>query len=243
MSGFLGSAVGWRTVMALIALLALVSLMTILLFVRDRSVGSATSPAHLLSALTGKRSGLVIFTTFLQMASLFCTYALFAPFVIHKFGIAADQVFLLLLVFGTCGVFGNILAGRLSDRFGVDRIILISLIGSIIAFLLVLVAGASLVTGFFILCFWAIMSMIFHTPQQQRIANISVEQRSLLLALNAAAVYLGMSVGSWVSRTASVYWGYESLPALSAAVMALCTVVFLTSVRVLKTEPPIETDT
>jgi len=237
LSAWLGSQIGWRTVMAIIAVTAMVSMSAILVLVRDRSAGAASGIGHLIAALTERRSSLAILATFLQMASLFCTYALIAPYMVYKFEINPDEVFLMLLIYGSFGVLGNVFAGRFSDRFGPDRVIIVSIIATTLAFLAMLITGSALWIGLAILCIWAVTGMIFHTPQQQRIVSISVDQRSLLLALNASALYLGMSLGAGISRTASIHWGYDSLPALSAGVMMLCGLVFFASTRSLKAVP------
>jgi MFS transporter, DHA1 family, inner membrane transport protein len=234
LSAWAGNIIGWRAVMILIAGLAMVALIVVLVFVRDRSAGTQVSFGHLFSAITQKKSGLTVLTTLLQMAAMLSTYALIAPYMVHKFDVAPDDVFILLFVYGGCGILGNIIAGRLSDRMGPDKVIWLGLAGSILTFLILLVIGPSMVIGLAVLCVWSVTGMIFHTPQQQRIVAIAGEQRSLLLALNASALYLGMSFGSWMSRQASVEWGYESLPAFSAALMVLCALVFFASQKSLK---------
>ncbi|WP_373085396.1 MFS transporter [Sneathiella sp.] len=230
LSAYLGTLIDWRMVFLLLALCAILSMAAVLILVRDRQIGAHISFGNLLEAFTDKRSSMTILTTFLQMTSIFCTYALIAPFMTHKFGLAEQLIAVVMLVYGVNGVLGNIIAGRLSDRFGSTRVILLSLSGLGTAFFILWVIGASLPLAFVGIACWSLFGMMFHSPQQQRIANIAPERRSLLLALNAAALYLGISVGSWISHFVFVRFGFEILPAVSLSVLVLCLVIFSLSV-------------
>lgn len=225
-SAYLGTIIGWRPVLLLLAAVALLSMTAILLLVKDRQAGAPISYRHIFEALTRMRSSFAILMTFLQMTSIFCTYALIAPYMSHKFELAENMIAFVLLAYGVNGVIGNILAGRLSDRFGADRIILISLFGLCAGLVIIWAIGPNLWLAFIGVAVWAIFGMMFHSPQQQRIANIDPERRSLMLALNAAALYLGISIGSWISNFVSVRLGYEVLPLVSLVVLALCIAFF-----------------
>lgn len=164
--------------------------------------------------------------TFLQLTSMFCTYALIAPYMTDKFNMPENLIAAVLLVYGVNGVLGNVFAGRLGDRFGPDKIILFSLVGLAVGLLILQFVEPVLLLAFVGISCWAFSGMMFHSPQQQRIANIDPAQRSLLLAMNASAVYLGISAGSWISNFAYVKFGYDVLPLVSLGVLAICTIPF-----------------
>ena len=218
------------------ALVALSSMGSILYLVKDRQVGAPISFAHMFEALTRIRSSFAVLTTFLQMTAIFCTYALIAPFMFHKFSLAENLIAVVLLVYGLNGVLGNVIAGRMSDRFSPNRVIFGSLLGLGAGLLLLWGIGPKdLWLAFVAIVMLAAFGMMFHSPQQQRMANIDPERRSLLLALNAAALYLGISVGSWISNFVSVRWDYDVLPLVSLAVLACCALIFCLSVLGMRT--------
>lgn len=228
-AAYLGTLIGWRPVMGIIALIALLIAVIVLFVVKDRSVGDAISLHNLFTALTQKRSSLALMTTFLQMSALFCTYALLAPYVIDKFSVAPEMIAVVLFVYGICGVIGNSFSGALSDRFGNSRIILITFVGMIAAFITLWLFPPYIGLGMLGFATIALFGMSFHSPQQQRIANIEPAKRSLYLALNASALYLGISTGSWISNLVALNFGYSVLPLTSAAVLCLCVALFLYS--------------
>ncbi len=226
---YLGTLIGWRSVFLLLAACAIACAGIVFLLVRDRQAGAKSSLIHLLGALSNKTSAFAILITFLQMTSIFCTYALIAPYMTFKFNMAEDLIAVVLLVYGVSGVLGNVIAGRLSDRLGANNVIFISLMGLAVGVVLLWGIGPWLLLAIASISCWALFGMMFHAPQQQRIANIDPERRGLLLALNAASLYLGISVGSYISNQATVHFGYESLPVFSMGIILVCILLFLPS--------------
>ncbi|USG62829.1 MFS transporter [Sneathiella marina] len=226
LTAYLGTLIGWRNVLLLLAFCCLLSMTAVLLLVRDRNPGAESSLRHLMRALMGRRSSGAILMTFLQMTSIFCTYALIAPYMTDKFNMPENLIAVVLLVYGVNGVLGNVFAGRLGDRFGPDKIILISLLGLAAGLLILQFVAPVLLLAFIGVSCWAFFGMMFHSPQQQRIANIDPAQRSLLLALNASALYLGISIGSWISNVTYVAFGHDVLPLVSLGVLLICMVPF-----------------
>ena len=233
-SAWLGTLMDWRLVMVVLACVTLGCLAGVWLLVKDRQKGAPISLIHIVEALTTLRSGSAILVTFLQMTATFCTYALIAPLVSHKFGMAETLIGLVLLVYGVHGVLGNVISGWLNDRMGSEKIITISLIGIGVGYFALFASPPLVWLAFVSVAIWAVFGMMFHSPQQQRIANIDPDRRSLLLALHAAALYLGIAVGSSISNFVAVNWGYEWTPLASLFVLLLCLAVFLLSLTVTK---------
>jgi len=226
---YLGTIIGWREVFLLLAICALFVAGLVWILVKDRQAGANASFLNLIQALTRPRSASAVLITFLQMTSIVCTYALIAPYMAVKFHMADDLVAVVLLAYGVSGVFGNIISGRISDRLGPRKVIFLSLTGLSVGVMFLWLVGPTLWLGFIGISCWAFFGMMFHTPQQQIIANIDPERRGLLLALNAAALYLGISIGSYISNFTSVHFGYEKMPIVSLVIVAICILLFLPS--------------
>ena len=229
LTAYLGTIVGWRMVMALIAALAVISFVIVLVKVRDQKSSASTTFEHIFSLMIQRRSGMAILSALLQMAAMFCTYALIAPYLIARYGISTELVSFYLLLYGACGILGNVFVGRISDRIGPTKTILLSCLGSIAGIAFVWGLGSTATLALLGMCVWSAFGMMFHAPQQHRIANMSSEHRGLMMALNASALYLGMSVGDWLSRTVFVELGYEFLPLASIAGLLICIATLLIS--------------
>jgi DHA1 family inner membrane transport protein len=229
LTAYLGTLFGWRLVMGLIAALALLSIILVAVKVRDSQVGGATKFEHLFALLGQRQTGLAILTAFLQMGAMFCTYALIAPYLISRYAMSTELVSLYLMLYGACGLLGNVFVGRISDRIGPLKTLLLSMVGSIVGILFVWGLGYTAFLALVGMCVWSAFGMMFHAPQQHRIANMSREHRGLMMALNASALYLGMSVGAWLSREVYVGLGYEFLPLASVGGLLICIAALLMS--------------
>ncbi len=66
-------------------------------------------------------------------------------------------------------------------------------------------------------------------PLQTRLVRLDPANANLSLALNASAIYVGMSVGSAISGVAYEMLGLEVLPLLTAIGMVLALIAFRAS--------------
>jgi DHA1 family inner membrane transport protein len=168
-------------------------------------------------------------TTLLQMASQFATYALIAPYLTERMGATTAWVAASLFAFGLGGILGNLLAGALADRVGADRTVGWSLAGVGASYALLIVAPASLWAAVPLLVLWAITGILFQAPQQKRLVQIDPDARSLLLASNASALYLGMSAGSLLAGAAHRAWDAAAMPVVSLILLGAAGLTFAQS--------------
>jgi MFS transporter, DHA1 family, inner membrane transport protein len=241
LSAYLGILYGWRPVLGGISVLAITIAVIVSILVKDRSSSDSISFGNLIGAFIDKRSALPLMTTFLQMTSLFCTYALVAPYAIEKFAVSNELVALILFIYGISGVIGNTISGVIVDRLGTTKIIMISFSGMLGSYFLLWMVPPYQELCFLGFSIMALFGMGFHSPQQQRIANINPAKRSLYLALNAASLYLGISTGSWIANVITGEFGYLALPLTSIIVLSFCILLFLYSLNHNKKTSPAHT--
>ena len=169
--GWIAYTFGWR--MAFWMVLALAILSAILIWVRVPA-GLRFTPVSLSDLGRALKDGLimgaVLFTaTFLGAIYILFTYL--APLLEQTMGFGRDGITLVLLVFGAGAVVGNLLGGFLTDRLG---------------------SVASLVLPFV----WSAFGWSFMAPQQVRLMQLAPNLAGVVLALNAAAIYVGTASGS-----------------------------------------------
>jgi DHA1 family inner membrane transport protein len=204
---WLGYRFGWPVAFAVVAVLCAV--VTVILAVRVPAaiavprVGMAALGQVLRS---GWRMGAVGFTA-LFLGGIWCVYAYFAPLIEARLGAGDSTVSLMLVIFGLGAVAGNWLGGRLTDRIGSNRTLL--LLCAAQAVLLPAVAGlalplpvmAVLVAG------WSVCGWSFMAAQQARLAGMDGPRAPILLALNAAAIYGATAIGTFVGGVALDWTG------------------------------------
>jgi predicted MFS family arabinose efflux permease len=76
------------------------------------------------------------------------------------------------------------------------------------------------VVFFPMLVLWSIVSWSIMSPQQVRLIGLDPTNASVLLALNAAAIYVGAAIGSAVGSVVIARFGIDALGIASALCMA-----------------------
>ena len=79
--------------------------------------------------------------------------------------------------------------------------------------------------------FWSMAGMSFYAPQQKRLIGLAPDLRNLLLAINASALYVGMSMGAAAGSQAWLHLGPWALPAVALVFIAFSMASFLMSRR------------
>jgi MFS transporter, DHA1 family, inner membrane transport protein len=231
LTAWLGALLGWRWMFAGLALLSLLTAATIALLVGDRRAAPSTSLASFGQVFRQRAAAWSVAMSVCHMAAQFSLFALVAPFLQERFGVSPWQLSFALLVGGLSGVAGNLLAGRLGDRLGAPRSLLCSVIGMACASSAMLLLPGLPWWGIAAYGFWSMSGMSFYAPQQKRLIGLAPDLRNLLLAINASALYIGMSLGAAAGSRAWLHLGPWSLPAVALGFIGCSLGSFLLSRR------------
>lgn len=157
-------------------------------------------------------------------------YVLFtyiAPLLSSTMGFGGDGIALTLMMAGFGAVAGNILGGYLSDRFG-WRITLTGLcifqMAMMPLFSLLPVSVPVLIGMVFL---WAMGGWSFMAAQQVRLFALAGHRAPVVLALNAAAIYVGAAIGAALGGVMITSFGLLSL-GLTAGIGAALALAHLT---------------
>ncbi|WP_341675280.1 MFS transporter [Niveibacterium sp. SC-1] len=216
-----GHLADWRSVFVLLALLAGLCALGVATWVEEPEVRTAIDMRSFARVLGTPSSAWAVMVTLLQMAAQFASYALIAVLLRECFGTSAAYVSFALLVFGLGGIGGNTLAGLLGDRFGPEPLLRAAIGGLALVFLALAGLPLGRAGATVLLALWAVLGMVFQAPQQKRLISLMPQLRSLVLALNASALYLGMSLGAFLGAHSYAAFGARSLCVLSFALALL----------------------
>ncbi len=205
---------GWRMAFVIVFVLALPCLWLIWTRVPQGLSFQPTSLRDLGRMLVDPlKLGTALFTaSFLAAIYIVLTYL--PPLLSQQMGYGRDGVSLVLLVFGMAAVAGNALGGWMADRLGPMRTLTILCLGQIV-----------LMPGFSALPFgdglllalvfvWSVWGWSFTAAQQMRVISLAPEQAAVMVALNAASIYIGIAAGSAIG---GVVLERAGLPALGIA--------------------------
>jgi MFS transporter, DHA1 family, inner membrane transport protein len=220
LGAWLGYAYGWRAAFAVVAVLGGLCL---LLFAWRLPRGIAVPVASLRSLWAVLRSlsqSVAVSFTALFIGALYVVYTFMAPLMAARYQLERDGVTAVLAVFGAGAVVGNAVGGGLTDRIGPHRTLQALCLAQLV--LLPAMTWLHLPLSFFValVAIWSVCGWSFMVAQQARLANMAPDRVPVLFALNAAAIYIGGSVGSALGGATLARGGFEWLGPV-AAVLAL----------------------
>ncbi|MEO0913729.1 MAG: MFS transporter, partial [Pseudomonadota bacterium] len=233
LGSFIAYAVGWRASLVLVALLALPCLWYIARIVPRGLKFQPTRLSALGAALLDGRMMLSVAFTATFLGAIYVLYTYLAAFLAEVQGYGRDGVTLILLIFGLGAVAGNLAGGAMADRLGAYRTLLILCVGQIVLMPLYSfpLAFEGPISGWSIalLSFgWSVMGWSFMAGQQLRLLSRAPDAQTVVLALNAAAIYVGAAIGSAYGGAVIGTFGlpYLGLSAGAFALLALAHLIF-----------------
>ena len=124
-----------------------------------------------------------------------------------------------VIVFYGCGAIGGVLiGGRMTDRLGAKLTGGISLSGLSVCFLLLRLALEAGMLVNFAFGLASAVAQLFFPAQQAGLANDFPTRRATVLAWNSSALFLGISLGSFIGGQAILFGSFEANLTISAAI-------------------------
>ncbi|MFC4909695.1 MFS transporter [Actinomadura gamaensis] len=233
-----GDAVGWRWAMAGVVALTAAATALLAWLLPPVEAGPAPSARVFREVLRVPGALPMVATTLLVLASQFTVYGVAGAYLAARFGASQGMVSVVLFVFGAVGMVGNSAGARMFERLGGARTIAVTLAGLAVTFAALTAVPDAPAAGIALFAFWAFFSASFVSPQQARLVELLPAQRGILLALNASALYLGMSLGSLLGSALLPDLGACWLSALAFAPLALAAAAHAASGR--PSEPAVD---
>lgn len=229
---FIAYSIGWRYAFILVALLALPCLWLIWKRVPRGLKFQPVGLRDLGAVLADWKIMLAVLFTATFLAAIYVPFTYIAPLMEQQMGFGRNGISGVLLAFGVAAVVGNLLGGKLSDRIGPARALMLLACAQV--GIMPLLSGLPVAPWLvFVLVFvWSACGWSFISGQQARVIGLSPDRAPIVLSLNAAAIYVGAAVGASVGGAVVAGSGVQALGWAGGA-MALGAAVHLAiSIRV-----------
>lgn len=187
---------GWRFAFWLVLALALIALWLVWTRVPK---GLTFQPVALRDLGRVLRNGLVmgaVLFTATFLGAIYIPFTYFQPLLSETMGFGRDGISLALFVFGLGSVAGNILGGVMADRIGSIRTLAILCLAQTVIMPVFSALPLPVWQLYALVFIWPVFGFSFMAAQQLRLLYLAPQSASVVLALNAAAIYLGAAVGS-----------------------------------------------
>lgn len=194
----IGTLVGnlgdWRLTMWFVAALGLLAMFGVRTLLPQMTPPPALRLRERLAPVADPRVSMTLLTTLFVLSGLYTVYT----YISIAFERATDgdgsRLAALISIWGVAAIVGNLLAGSLTDKFGSRRIINISLVVAILDFAFMPMFNGTFAGASVVLIIWGIAGWGILVPQQHRLIGIAPSKAPLVIALNAAAIYVGVSL-------------------------------------------------
>lgn len=190
----LGGSIGYQGVFAAVALASLVGAVAVRLGVPQVATPPVVSLRERFAVAADRRVLMVLGMTVLGCLSAFAVFTYIAPLLAVTAGVRGATVSFLLFAYGIGGAIGNSVSGRLTDRFG-SRRLLVVVFGVFTLVLATLpLTMANIPSAAVALFVWGLFTWSVNPPIQSWLIELAPASSGLLLSLNASAIYLGVGL-------------------------------------------------
>ncbi|ONM47894.1 hypothetical protein B0T46_14700 [Nocardia donostiensis] len=231
---WIGGAAHWRwslSVVIVLSLLAMIGLAASL----PGSATPVTAGLRTRLAPLGRPAILVgLVGTITGGAGAMMFYSYIAPIARDLTGAGPTALGTLIVIAGVAALLGSVWGGHATDAWGASRTIAAALIGQMVvtftlaaASLLTSPAAVPLLLVAALVAGWGVTGFALNPPVQSRILGLSGEGAGEAIALNAGALYLGISLGGAIGGVALAEYGPAAVTVAAGALLAVSVLVFL----------------
>lgn len=158
--------------------------------------GFAAYLGYFAGAFTDRSVGFTLLATFLWSLGLQTTFANAGLFYSSNFGLNTAMVGLAILGGGAASVLGNLLGGRLSDRFGRRIIIILSAVVACLAVVAFSCLTFNLAAAIIAQIVWGAAVGLGQSSLTTLQSELSPRARGTVMSLNSSALYAGSMLGT-----------------------------------------------
>jgi predicted MFS family arabinose efflux permease len=216
----IGAVIGglgdWRWTMVFVSTLGMASLLGVWTLLPEMPLPPAVNLRARLAPLADRRIMLTLATTLLAMSGAFTIYTYFSVVFDRAIGGSAAVLGALLVAWGASGTISNLINGRLIDKIGSRKVLMILLTALVVDVALMPWTGASLWTAAIAIALWGGLAWGTLVPQQFRLVTLAPSIAPVVIGLNTSAVYLGASLAGVIGATGLRVVGAHELPVISA---------------------------
>ncbi|MCP2252065.1 MFS transporter, DHA1 family, arabinose polymer transporter [Prauserella aidingensis] len=241
----IGALYGWRVTMWLAAGVAVLGVIGVALFI-PRSTGVADTGGfrQRLEPLRDRRVVALLATTLVAFTAVYIPYTYIGAIFSPATGGDGVRLGLLMTALGVAGAIGNLVAGRLVDRYGGSSVVLFALLWLILSFAVIAFTHTTYGWSLTAIGFYGIAAFAITTPQQHRLIARDPAGASVVLSLNQAVLYLAIGVSGVVGAAGIEVVGAGSVVWIAAAlaVVAIALSMLGTPWNPRRDTPPVSPD-
>lgn len=195
-SAWLGYRFGWQETFWAVGAVAALAVVLVMVVIPRGLPFQVTTLRSFTTVFRDRVTSFALLFTALFLGAVYVLYTYFAAVIELSVGSNPEIRSFYFIVFGFGAVVGNAVGGYLTDRIGTVRTLTFLSIAQVVClacFSLIPIAPVPLAL---LIAVWSICGWSFAVPQQARLVALAPHVQNLVLALNAACIYVGIALGS-----------------------------------------------
>lgn len=225
MGTFISGLGDWRATMWFVTAVGLIASVAVYTMLPAIPALPAVTLRQRLAPLKDSRVLLTLLTTLTAYSGMFAVYTYIGVTFERVTGGRTDVLAGLLLLWGAAATVGNLSAGKLTDRFGSRTIIYSALALGALNFALLPWAAAHMWSAALSIIVWGVCGWGLLVPQQHRLISLAPAAAPLLLGLNSAALYVGVSAAGVIGAASITLLDRHQIGLVGAALLAAALII------------------
>jgi predicted MFS family arabinose efflux permease len=226
-----GGSIGYQGVFALVALVSLLGAVAVQIGIPVIAAPPVVGLRDRLAVARDSRVLMMLAMTVLGCLAAFSVFTYIAPLLTATAGVHGTTISLLLFVYGVGGAIGNTLGGRVTDRYGSGRPLLVIFSVFVVVLATLPLTAVTAVSAAVVLFVWGMFTWSVNPPIQNWLIELSPANSGLLLSLNASAIYLGVGLSGVFGGVVISSAGLLALAPIAAAVALISLVLVFVNTR------------
>lgn len=236
----IGGLGDWRWTMVFVSALAAVSLIGILSLLSSIPLPPAISLKQRVAPLANPSVGLTLLTTLVFMSGIFSVYTYFSVIFDRAIGGSTIVLGALLVLWGAAGTVANLTSGRLIDTIG-SRKVIVGMLAVLIADLATIPwSGAHTWSAALAIAVFGAVGWGLLVPQQHRLVTLAPHTAPVVLGLNTACTYLGVTAAGVIGAVGINAVGAHEIPLIASVLCAVALMVSELATQRIEAARPVE---
>ncbi|MDQ8732074.1 MFS transporter [Bradyrhizobium sp. LHD-71] len=242
---WLGQQFGWRATFWAVTIVGIVALAIIAAFVpKDEAAPEESDWRADLKAMAQRPVLLGLLTTVFGFAGVFAVFTYIAPILTKVAGLGEASVSPILLIFGGGLIVGNLLGGKLADKYLVPTVIGSMVVLAVVLGLMTLAIHDGIAATAFVFLLGTAGFATVPPLQMWVLERASGAGQSLASSLNIAAFNLGNALGAWAGGATIDYGpGLTAIPLVAMLMPIGALAVVFWSLRLDRKDAALKTAT
>jgi MFS transporter, DHA1 family, putative efflux transporter len=188
----------WQMIFWMIGFAVLIGFFIVIVSIPHIKVDQKPSMFEQISLLKNAKILLLLGITVLMFISFSMINTYITPFLFWLAPVSEEQIGTIFLLFGIASVIGSKLGASLADKVGINPILFITIIGSIVSLIALALVPKAFIFTIAMLSLWTLFLWMFGPTQNYNLSTFHPAHASVLIGINNSFTQLGFALGAMI---------------------------------------------